>query len=95
MAIHICAKGFGENWDGTYEQIEFDRYAKMPDQDYWIFHDSWYWFISTSQYQYGEPRRLAQMEFDTAIVDPKGDYTGIDGEPDGTVSISRSVRPDL
>jgi len=50
MEIHLCVSGFGEDWDGTYEQIIRDRYAQLPNHDYWIYHNSFYWFISVSQY---------------------------------------------
>ncbi len=86
MALHICASGFGKDWDGTYEQIDFDTYGKLPDQDYWIYHDSWYWFISISQYEWQESRRVAQKAFIHGIVDPTGAYIGVGGNPNGTVS---------
>ena len=88
MAIHLCVSGFGKDWDGTYENTDRDHYAKMPDHDYWIYRDSWYWFISVSAYLYhGEGRRLAQKAVDTYIFDPTGSYEGVYGEPNGTVSL--------
>jgi len=33
MALHICASGFDRDWDGTYEQIQFDTYAQLPDHE--------------------------------------------------------------
>jgi hypothetical protein len=86
MAIRICASGFGEDWDGTYEQIDSDNYAKVPDQDYWIYRDSWFWYISESAYKYDEQRAKAKKVYVRTIVDPTGNYIGIDGEPSGTVS---------
>ena len=88
MGIHLCASGFGEDWDGTYEQLTHDTYVRLPDRDYWICHDSWYWYISSSQYLYHDGRAKASKSyaFEEGVVDPTGTYTGIDGEPNGTVS---------
>jgi len=37
MALHICASGFGEEgeeWNGTYEQVLYDVYEKIPERNY-------------------------------------------------------------
>lgn len=86
MALHICASRFSKDWDGTYEQQDVDTYRLLPAQAYWIYHDSWYWYISTSQYLYEEIRIVARKDFTPGLVDPTGNYTGVDGLPDGIIS---------
>ena len=85
MAFHLCASGFGRDWDGTYEQIDFDTYEKIPERDYWIYRDSYYWYISKSPYQYNEELRVAVKAFTPGLVDPTGNYTGSGGLPNGVV----------
>lgn len=84
MALHICAS-FGRDWDGTYVQVDVDNYAKVPNQDYWIYHDSWFWYISDSAYKYDDERSVAKKPFTPLVVEPAGNYVGVNDEPDGIV----------
>jgi len=90
MAIKLCVSGFGEEWDGTYEEVSYSQYAQLPDHKYWIYRSTFYWFISISEYLYkGEGRRLAEKYTDSPIMDPTGSYEGVFGYPSGIVSYGR------
>jgi len=85
MSFQICASGFGEDWDGTYELLMGDQYEKIPERNYWVYRDSWYWFISASPYKYDVPNRKAEKIY-PGIEDPTGNYNGIDGNPNGSIA---------
>ena len=88
----IYASGFGTAWDGTYTLRYTDHWS---NGDYWVYRDSYYWYITDSEFLYGDSHAKAQMEFEeevnpegnlTGIINPRGSYTGISGEPDGVIS---------
>lgn len=81
MSTTVIATGFDRDWDGTYVLTYPDKWTNGT---YWLYHDSYYWYISVSQYLYGPAFSKAKMVF-TGLVDPKGNYDGIYGNPNGEV----------
>jgi len=85
----LTASGFGEDWDGTYVyQYQKD---KWKNGDYWIFRNSYYYMISSSEYLFFEEEHLKArmalpMDNNAPIDDPTGNYNGVNGEPNGSVS---------
>jgi hypothetical protein len=87
MGFRLCASDFSRDWDGTYEQIDFDTYELIPSRNYWIYHNSYYWYISDSPYRYDSSHVVAYKTFVPGVVDPSGSYTGMDGDPSGIVRL--------
>jgi len=88
MLQTVTASGFNRDWDGVYEyQYQEDHWK---NGDYWIYRDSWYWYIANSGYQYIGEHNVAKLAVtsvnNTPILDPRGSYTGTNGEPNGSVS---------
>jgi len=86
MSFEICASGFTADANGTYSMIETDHWSNGI---YFIYHDSWYWYLTPSDYKYHEPNAVARKEYivgDSTGSTPIGSYNGIDGNPDGIVS---------
>ena len=82
----VTASGFNEAWDGSYEYRYTDHWSKS-DGSYWIIRNSLYWFVSGSEFLYEEDYRKARLAMTYfGREDPKGSYTGIDGNPNGTIS---------
>ena len=82
MSRDVQASGFGMPWDGTYEYQYTDHWS---NGDYWILRNSLYWFVTDSEFEYGEERRKASLAY-YFIENPRGSYTGLDGNPNGTIS---------
>jgi len=85
MSNLSCARGFGEEWDGTYEILNFDTYEKIPERNFWVYRNSFKWFISASPFKYDISLRKAERDY-PGISDPTGDYTGVAGNPDGNIA---------
>lgn len=49
MANELCAYGFGSAIDGTYQLMYQDHWTNGT---YWIYKDSFWWMISTSEFLY-------------------------------------------
>ena len=79
----VIASGFNRAWDGTYlYQYQKDKWTNGT---YWIYNDSFYWYISDSEYHYGDDHIKARMAY-ARLLNPRGNYTGFAGEPNGVVS---------
>jgi len=99
-ANDLCASGFGEAWDGTYNIIltDFESRDRWINSNgrYWLYHDSWYWYISSSPTFYGDKidsttdgkYAVARKAWTVNDPSPVGHYEGIDANPDGDVSLN-------
>lgn len=77
----IIATGFDRAWDGVYTLYYPDHWTNGT---YWIYRDSFYWYISESPYLYGDSYIKAYLVFES-VVDPRGSYIGTSGNPNGSV----------
>ena len=83
MANEICASGFGNDIDGQYELKYRDHWSNGK---YWIYRDSFYWMISTSEFLYYGDYLVATKPYNAGEgVD--GNYDDIQGDPYGTISL--------
>lgn len=86
MSFEICATGFDAGVNGTYSAIygEVDHWSNGT---YYLYHDSFYWYISDSDYTWEEGHRKARKAYEVGndYVKPTGNYTGLDGNPDGVI----------
>ena len=84
MANELCASGFSRPWDGNYTLISDGLWT---NGSYFIFRDPWYWYVSSSLNLYYEPYRKASRPYDIYNPSPAGNFTGLDGNPDGIVNL--------
>ena len=83
MANELCASGFGNDIDGQYNLMYRDHWSNGI---YWIYKDSYYWMISSSEFLYGEGYIVARREYiEGSWAD--GSYDGVDGNPSGVVAL--------
>lgn len=83
MANELCASGFGNDIDGQYDLMSVDHWTNGT---YWIYKDSYYWMISTSEYMYEPGYLVARKEY-VAGSWADGHYEGVDGNPSGDVAL--------
>jgi hypothetical protein len=93
MANELCASGFGNGIDGQYNLMYTDHWTNGT---YWIYKDSWWWMISTSEFLY-EPTYLVAIKPYTAGTWANGDYYAVgpwengnwthNDSPIGTISL--------
>ena len=90
MSFEICASGFDANVNGTYSMIATDIWSNGT---YYIYHDSYYWYISDSQYTWEITHRVARRTYEVATDYTRvygngayGDYTGLDGHSSGRIA---------
>jgi hypothetical protein len=95
MADIVTASGFNRPWDGVYERKKEPSHWVHTSGDYWIWRDSENWYLGASPIKYTEEALKATSPlvietspegFIAPIIDPKGDYTGQFGNPNGVVS---------
>lgn len=85
MANEICLSGFGgAEWEGNYTISSMDYWSNSSGT-YWVFRDANYWYISSSPYFFYYPYVKARKAFSASSPGVWGNYTGVDGNPDGLV----------
>lgn len=83
MANELCASGFGTAVDGQYALISVDHWSNGT---YWIYKDSYYWMISSSEFLYETGYLVARKAY-VAGSWADGDYVDVDGNPSGVVAL--------
>lgn len=83
MANELCASGFGTAVDGNYHLVSIDHWTNGT---YWIYKDSYYWMISSSEFLYETGYIVARKAY-VAGSWADGAYTGVDGNPSGNVAL--------
>lgn len=85
MANELCASGFGTAVDGNYTMNYRDR-DHWTNGTYWIYRDSFYWMISSSEFLYGTGYIVARKDYVPGSW-ANGHYDGVDGHSSGDVAL--------
>jgi hypothetical protein len=88
MANELCATGFNASIAGQYNLMYTDHWRKVDETNgiYWIYKDSYYWMISTSEFLYETGYVVARKAY-VAGSWADGNYTGVNGNPSGVVTL--------
>jgi len=95
MANELCASGFGSDVDGQYNLMSNEHWQNSNGK-YWIYKDSFFWMISTSEFFWDKnhivaikayvPGSWANGTYNTP--EKEAGYAGyIEGTPMGSVSL--------
>ncbi len=84
MSNELCLTGFGSGIDGQY-YLMYDSH--WSNGTYWIYRDSFYWFISSSEFLYGEGYVIARKDY-VAGSWANGSYYGVYGGSSGNVELA-------